>query len=151
RPAAPPGRERPRAHAGVDGRGDHVHASCRARSSRGLRSPGPPARSRARAQAPHPARRPDVRAFLQGDAVTAGGDYRHVLLVEDDASLCQVIGRNLARRGLEVRTVPSVNDALRAVAQMRPDLLLLDINLPDRSGWELLRALHNQGIEIPTI
>lgn len=83
--------------------------------------------------------------------MTSGGDYRHVLLVEDDASLCEVIGRNLSRRGLEVRTVASVNDAIRAVARMRPDLLLLDINLPDRSGWELLRALHSQGIEIPTI
>jgi DNA-binding response OmpR family regulator len=83
--------------------------------------------------------------------VTPEGEYRHILLVEDDASLSDVIGRNLARRGLEVRTETTVSDALRAVAKMRPDLLLLDINLPDRSGWELLRALHGQGIEIPTI
>ena len=80
-----------------------------------------------------------------------GAGYRHILLVEDDASLSGVIGRNLVRRGLEVRTETTVGDALRAVAKMRPDLLLLDINLPDRSGWELLRALHGQGIEIPTI
>jgi DNA-binding response OmpR family regulator len=83
--------------------------------------------------------------------VTLGGDYRHILLVEDDASLSDVIGRNLARRGLDVRMATTVSDALRAVAKIRPDLLLLDINLPDRSGWELLRALHGQGIEIPTI
>jgi DNA-binding response OmpR family regulator len=75
----------------------------------------------------------------------------HILVVEDDAALNNVIGRNLARRGLEVRTETTVHDALRAVAQLRPDLILLDINLPDRSGWELLRALHGQGIEIPTI
>jgi DNA-binding response OmpR family regulator len=83
--------------------------------------------------------------------VTPAVEYRRVLLVEDDASLNDVIGRNLARRGLEVRTETTVSDALRAVAKMRPDLILLDINLPDRSGWELLRALHGQGIEIPTI
>jgi DNA-binding response OmpR family regulator len=78
-------------------------------------------------------------------------EYRHILVVEDDASLNDVIGRNLVRRGLEVRTETTVSDALHAVAKMRPDLLLLDINLPDRSGWELLRALHGQGVDIPTI
>lgn len=83
--------------------------------------------------------------------MTTPKEYRHILLVEDDASLNDVIGRNLGRRGLEVRTETTVSDALRAVANARPDLLLLDINLPDRSGWELLRALHGQGIEIPTI
>lgn len=50
-----------------------------------------------------------------------------------------------------MRTEGTVSDALRAVAEARPDLLLLDINLPDRSGWDLLRALHGRGIDIPTI
>jgi DNA-binding response OmpR family regulator len=74
-----------------------------------------------------------------------------VLLVEDDASLCRVIGRNLSGRGVDVRTEATVSDAFRAVTEARPDLLLLDINLPDRSGWDLLRTLHGRGIDIPTI
>ena len=76
---------------------------------------------------------------------------RHVLLVEDDASLCRVVTRNLSSRGVDVRTATTVSDALRAIAESRPDLIVLDINLPDRSGWELLRVLHSRGIDIPTI
>jgi len=76
---------------------------------------------------------------------------RHVLLVEDDGSLCRVVTRNLSSRGVDVRTATTVSDALRAIAESRPDLIVLDINLPDRSGWELLRVLHSRGIDIPTI
>jgi DNA-binding response OmpR family regulator len=37
------------------------------------------------------------------------------------------------------------------VAQERPDLILLDINLPDRTGWDVLRELRRRQNEIPTI
>jgi DNA-binding response OmpR family regulator len=77
--------------------------------------------------------------------------YRRVLIVEDEATLRRVIARNLAGRGLVVHEADSAETAVSAVAHERPDLLLLDINLPDRTGWEVLRELRRRGTEVPTI
>jgi DNA-binding response OmpR family regulator len=77
--------------------------------------------------------------------------YRRVLIVEDDESLCRVLKRNLAARDIESVCADSVAVALHLVATDRPDLLVLDINLPDRSGWELCRALRAREIEIPKV
>ncbi len=81
----------------------------------------------------------------------SGSGYRRVLLVEDDESLCRVVARNLEARGIVVRCVQSVGAALREIAAARPDLIVLDINLPDRPGWELCRALAARGTKLPTV
>ena len=62
-----------------------------------------------------------------------------VLVVEDDDQLRRIITSNLVARGHEVRQVPDASAALAALAEERPDLLILDINLPDRTGWDVLR------------
>lgn len=77
--------------------------------------------------------------------------YRRVLLVEDQASLRQVIVRNLTSRGVQIREAATVDEAIRASNAEVPDLLLLDINLPDRSGWDVLRDLYQRHIAVPTI
>ncbi|GIW12150.1 MAG: hypothetical protein KatS3mg061_3207 [Dehalococcoidia bacterium] len=53
--------------------------------------------------------------------------------------------------GVSVREATTAEEAIAAVQQAPPDLLLLDINLPDHSGWDVLRALRQQGIAVPTI
>src|SRR5690242_21935029 len=77
--------------------------------------------------------------------------YRRVLIVEDEAQLRRIIARNLTSRGLDVREADCAEAAVSAVASERPDLLLLDINLPDRTGWEVLRELSQRKTEVPTI
>jgi CheY-like chemotaxis protein len=62
--------------------------------------------------------------------------YRDVLIVEDEPPLRRVIARNLAGRGIRVREAASAAEALAAIGAGCPDLLLLDLNLPDRSGCE---------------
>jgi DNA-binding response OmpR family regulator len=78
-------------------------------------------------------------------------DVERVLLVEDEANFRHIIARNLSSRGLSVREAASVAEAVAALDAETPDLMLLDINLPDRTGWDLLRDLNKRGQDVPTI
>ena len=78
-------------------------------------------------------------------------NYRRVLLVEDEPALRRVIARNLTSRGLDVAEAGTVAEALDDLNAETPDLILLDINLPDRSGWDVLRDLQRRRIAVPTI
>ena len=76
--------------------------------------------------------------------MTAGS----VLIVEDDATLAHAVARNLTARGYLIRSAGTVSDALDAVRQQLPALVLLDIDLPDGSGWEILRTLRADGHQV---
>lgn len=68
-----------------------------------------------------------------------------VLVVEDEAALRMIIRRNLERRGVRVEEARTAAEALAALRGPLPDLLLLDINLPDRTGWDVLREARRSG------
>jgi CheY-like chemotaxis protein len=73
----------------------------------------------------------------------------YALIVEDENPLRRILTLNLARRGynvVEADTGEAALDAVRAsVAGALPfDLILLDINLPDQSGWDVLRRLREE-------
>ncbi len=87
-----------------------------------------------------------------GTAVESpGAAYRRVLIVEDEATLRRIIAINLSSRGLLVSEAGTAEAAVGAVTHDRPDLILLDINLPDRTGWDVLRELRSRETEVPTI
>jgi len=68
-----------------------------------------------------------------------------VLLVDDEPAIVNTLSRTLRARGYTVQPVARGNDALVAVAEASPDVMLLDINLPDLTGWEVLRRLSPAG------
>jgi DNA-binding response OmpR family regulator len=82
---------------------------------------------------------------------TVAKRYQTILVVEDEATLRHLITRNLEARGRVVRVAETVAEALRQLSDWRPDLMLLDINLPDRSGWDVLRELRERGMQVPTV
>lgn len=65
----------------------------------------------------------------------------NVLLVEDEAALADVLARNLRARGHNVRLAGSAEAAILAMTEAWPDALILDVNLPDMTGWDVLRRL----------
>jgi len=68
-----------------------------------------------------------------------------VLVVEDDPTLARTITHNLSARGYMARNATTVAEALAALDEERPALLLLDIDLPDGSGWDIVRSLRGDG------
>jgi DNA-binding response OmpR family regulator len=67
---------------------------------------------------------------------------RTVLLVEDETPLRTIIARNLEQRGYRLIAVASVRDAIDRITATVPDVIVLDVNLPDGTGWEILRWLR---------
>jgi DNA-binding response OmpR family regulator len=68
-----------------------------------------------------------------------------ILVVEDDAVLARVLRDNLAFEGFSVECVAEGGLAVERVRQLGPDLILLDINLPDCDGFELFALLRQAG------
>lgn len=68
-----------------------------------------------------------------------------ILLVEDDAVLRELLQRNLEARKHQVKSVEDAQSALKSLQTISFDLVILDINLPDQTGWEILRSAQREG------
>ena len=66
-----------------------------------------------------------------------------VLVVEDDKDVSTALGLLLERSGHAVRVVGDGRSALRAVHQLKPDLVVLDVELPGLTGWEVLERIRD--------
>src|SRR5690242_19565820 len=69
-----------------------------------------------------------------------------IVLVEDDEVLRDLIKRNLEARQHEVRIGVDAKSAVKWLRTNPFDLILLDINLPDQTGWDVLRTAQHDGI-----
>ncbi|MCJ7797739.1 MAG: response regulator, partial [Thermoleophilia bacterium] len=67
-----------------------------------------------------------------------------ILVVEDDANLLDVVRHNLAREGYEVVTSRDGEAGIAAARARKPDLILLDIMLPQLGGFEVCRILRKE-------
>ena len=65
-----------------------------------------------------------------------------VLVVDDEPQILRALRINLSVRGYNVVTVTNGTDALRAAAEFRPEVVILDLGLPDMSGIEVLGGLR---------
>ncbi|PYQ13450.1 MAG: two-component system response regulator [Acidobacteria bacterium] len=70
-----------------------------------------------------------------------GGKACRVLLVDDDREIVEMTRMILESGGYQVTQALSGEEALREAASERPDLILLDINMPGMDGWETLKIL----------
>lgn len=68
---------------------------------------------------------------------------KKILLVEDDDALAAVYQTRLEAEGFELRRVPNGEEALAATIAFKPDLILLDVMMPEVSGFDVLDILRN--------
>lgn len=78
---------------------------------------------------------------------------RCILVVEDHADILLMMQVALQRHGYDVRTATNAGDALRILESGDPNLLILDLMMPEISGWDMLalRAADPHLRRIPTI
>jgi DNA-binding response OmpR family regulator len=74
-----------------------------------------------------------------------------ILVLEDETDLAFLLQQNLQQQGHAVTCCETVSKARAALAEAPADLLLLDVNLPDGTGFELLGELRKQGVWTPAI
>jgi two-component system alkaline phosphatase synthesis response regulator PhoP len=64
-----------------------------------------------------------------------------ILVVDDDPEIVTLLSTRLSRRGYKISTASDGTRALELVKKEMPDLVLLDVMMPGKSGWEVARAL----------
>ncbi len=68
----------------------------------------------------------------------------HLLVIEDDPNIERVLRLYLEQEGFDVQSVPTGQQGLKALEDRRPDLILLDLMLPDADGWDICREIRHQ-------
>lgn len=76
---------------------------------------------------------------------------RHLLIIEDDASIAAGLRMNLRHEGFEVQIATDGGAGLRMAIEETPDLILLDVMMPEMNGFEVLRELRRRGHHTPCI
>lgn len=74
-----------------------------------------------------------------------------ILIVEDEAELAKVIAKHLEDAGMQAQISPRAAHAANFLKRHFANLMLLDISLPDQSGFALLDELKAAGVTVPTI
>jgi serine/threonine protein kinase len=79
---------------------------------------------------------------FRSEPIGTPGATTTVLMVEDEPGIVDLVRKALTQDGLEIVHVAHGADALDRAAQIEPGLVLLDVNLPGLSGWEILEKLR---------
>jgi excisionase family DNA binding protein len=89
-------------------------------------------------------RRGDLDAFLErsGPGKPARGPM--VLVVDDDAQVRELVRINLEMEGYTVREAANAEEGLAQLEEDAPDLILLDVMMPQVDGWEMLRRVQER-------
>ena len=92
-------------------------------------------------------RRNDLDQFLERGGAAAprrSEGRRRILIVDDDERLREFVRVNLEMEGYSVREAASAEEGLSALDDEPPDLILLDVMMPQVDGWEMLRRVQER-------
>jgi two-component system, OmpR family, response regulator len=74
-----------------------------------------------------------------------------LLVVEDEPSICELLAASLRYAGFDVVTASAGTEAVEKAGRHRPDLIVLDIMLPDMDGFDVVRRLRSGGTRTPVV
>ena len=100
-----------------------------------------------------------VRSGVVQSGVAAASDARQegaqarpkLLVVEDDPNIVELLSASLRFAGFDVSAATNGAEAVTSAHDLRPDLLVLDVMLPDLDGFEVIRRLREGGIRTPVV
>ncbi len=96
-------------------------------------------------------RRRDLETFLDRSGPGGRANGPLVLVVDDDPRLREFVRVNLELEGYTVREASSAEDALDAIEDQAPALVLLDVVMPGVDGWQMLQRMQERHGSIPVI
>ncbi|NAX34964.1 response regulator, partial [Vibrio sp. V29_P1S30P107] len=76
---------------------------------------------------------------------------KHLLMVEDTVSVAALYRSYLTPLEIDITIVGTGRDAIESLNQRKPDLILLDLRLPDMTGMDVLRAVKERSPDVPVI
>ena len=78
---------------------------------------------------------------------------KHIVCIEDETEMIELIRLILGRRGFDVHGAPGGKEGLQLVRKLIPDLLLLDLMMPEMDGWEVYQQMKADAAtrDIPVI
>ena len=76
---------------------------------------------------------------------------RHLLIVDDEENLRSMLTAALRHHGFTITATGNGREALRMVAEVRPDLVVLDVMMPELDGFEVCRRLRADGDRTPVV
>ena len=83
--------------------------------------------------------------------MTGATPLRHILLVEDEESIAMTVSDRLRAEGYQVETVANGDDGFSRALSGGFDLLILDVALPGRNGFDICRDLRQQSVSTPIL
>lgn len=86
----------------------------------------------------------DVRAVAESPGIAG----RRILVVDDDANVRRTLDRFLTERGFAVQTAVNGAAGLEAIRADPPDVVLLDIEMPETDGLDVLDAIRNESLQV---
>ncbi|MQA25403.1 MAG: response regulator [Micromonosporaceae bacterium] len=92
-----------------------------------------------------------MRSSALTDSAGHAGPEAHLLVVEDDPNILELLGASLRYAGFEVDTATEGAEAVESILRRRPDLVVLDVMLPDMDGFEVARQIRSGGDRTPVV
>lgn len=77
-------------------------------------------------------------------------NYKKILIIEDEVSISDLLSYSIRKEGFITKVAPNGEQGLKLIAEFKPHLILLDLMLPDMSGFEICKRVTNEYI-IPII
>ncbi len=85
------------------------------------------------------------------DRSEGGSSHPRLLVVEDDPNIVELLSASLRFAGFDVTTTTNGADAVVAAQESPPDLVVLDVMLPDLDGFEVIRRMRDGGVRTPVV